>query len=124
MTGDHVGAVKYIALAASVPLGGLPIAAVWIVILLAGLLAGTLARAARMFERRAPWAEIRRDLIVSLLIFGANGLLSALVIHWEHLDYLAGMGVAFLFAFGGVQAIEAVLRRAYRNLVSFLSGKE
>lgn len=83
-----------------------------------GLMLGWMARAGRMVGDNKPWSEIRRDLTVSLLIGGANGLLAALVIWWLKLSYLPGLAVAFMCAFGGVQSLDQARKWATRQIIN------
>lgn len=83
-----------------------------------GLMLGWMARAGRMVGDNKPWSDIRRDLIVSLLIGGANGLLAGLVIWWLNLSYLPGLAVAFVCAFGGVQSLDQAAKWARRQIIN------
>lgn len=88
----------------------------WAVFLPLGIALGWLARAGRMVGDQRPWIDIRRDLIVSLLISGANGLIAALIIGRFDLPYLAGMGVSFVCSFSGVQSLDTAVSWAKRYL--------
>ena len=89
-----------------------------LIIIPLGLILGWMARAGRMVGDNKSWPEIRRDLLVSLLIGGANGLLAGLIIWWLKLSYLPGLAVAFMCAFGGVQSLETAFKWAMRQFVS------
>lgn len=89
-----------------------------LIIIPLGLMLGWMARAGRMVGDNKPWPEIRRDLLVSLLIGGANGLLAGLVIWWLKLSYLPGLAVAFMCAFGGVQSLDQAVKWARRQIIN------
>lgn len=89
-----------------------------LIIIPLGLMLGWMARAGRMVGDHKPWTEIRRDLLVSLLIGGANGLLAGLVIWWLKLSYLPGLAVAFVCAFGGVQSLDQAAKWARRQIIN------
>lgn len=110
--------------------GGIALAAVlpfetwlWAVFIPVGLLLGMAARAARMLERRKTWGDVRRDFTVSLLAGGGNGLLAAVIIWGAGLNYLQGMGVAFICAFMGVGSFELAVRWVLRKFVEDQKGK-
>lgn len=89
-----------------------------LIIIPLGLILGWMARAGRMVGDNKSWPEIRRDLVVSLLIGGANGLLAGLVIWWLKLSYLPGLAVAFMCAFGGVQSLDQAVKWARRQIIN------
>lgn len=95
----------------------------WAMFLPLGLALGWLARAGRMVGEHKPWLDIRRDLIVSLLISGANGLIAAIVIGKLDLPYLAGMGVSFVCAFSGVQSLDTAVSWAKRYVTRDVERK-
>ena len=104
--------------------GGVAMAAVlpvetwlWAVFIPMGLVLGMSARAARLLDKRKPWADVRRDFGVSLLAGGGNGLLAGMVIWTAGLNYLQGMGVAFICAFIGVGSFELGSKWALRKWV-------
>ena len=84
----------------------LPFDVWWLIFVPLGLTLGWLARAGRMVGDRRSWADIRRDMLVSFLIGGANGVIAALIIWRFDLTYLPGLAVAFVCAFGGVQSLD------------------
>ena len=102
----------------ALPLALLPFDPWWLVFVPLGLVLGWMARAGRMVGESRSWRDIGRDLSVSVLIGGANGLLAALVIWKFGLTYLPGLAVAFACAFGGVQSLETAVRWLRRHIVS------
>jgi hypothetical protein len=88
----------------------------WALLIPSGLIVGMLARAGRMVGENRASDEIWRDLVVSLLIGGANAVLAALLIHSFGLDYLKGLAVSVLCGFGGVKSIESAARWAQRHV--------
>ncbi|MED5545618.1 MAG: hypothetical protein VYD90_10230 [Pseudomonadota bacterium] len=87
----------------------------WLIIIPAGLLIGTLAQAGRMVKANRTWNEIKHELLVSALVGGANALLASLVIWTMGLNYLQGLVAATLCAFGGVATIERAFEWMWKN---------
>lgn len=104
--------------------GTLPIDVLWIFFIMLGLILGWMARIGRMVEQRKEWIDIRHDLLVSLLIGGGNGLLATIIIFWFGLNYLQGVGVAFLCAFLGVRTLETAARWMLNKFLEDLSSKK
>lgn len=99
-------------------LAQLPFDAWWLVFLPLGLVLGWSARAGKLLGENKPWAAIRRDLLVSVLIGGANALLAAVVIAQFHLAFLPGVAVAFVCAFGGVQTLQSAVDWGWKQFVN------
>lgn len=89
----------------------------WLVFIPLGLLAGWLARAARMVERDETWGAVKRDLLVSMLAGASNGILAAMLIWLGSLNYLQGIGAACVCAFLGTGALERAVQWTLRKLV-------
>ena len=87
----------------------------WLVIIPAGLLIGTLAQAGRMVKANRTWNEIKHEMLVSALVGGANALLASLLIWSFELNYLQGLVTATLCAFGGVGTIERAFEWAWSH---------
>lgn len=87
----------------------------WLVIIPAGLMIGTMAQAGRMVKARKTWDAIRREMLVSALVGGANALLASLAIWALELNYLQGLVVAALCAFGGVGTVENAFEWMWRH---------
>ena len=102
----------------ALPLALLPFDPWWLVFVPLGLVLGWMARAGRMVGESRSWRDIGRDLSVSVLIGGANGLLAALAIWKFGLTYLPGLAVAFVCAFGGVQSLDTAVRWGWRHFAN------
>lgn len=103
MRGDS--AAKYAPALVTAPLGAVdPLYAA----LAFGMLAGWLAIAGVMYEQRKPLAEIKRALVVSVLIGGGGALIALGAVRQFNLDPLKAAIVAFLVAFGGVKAMKSI----------------
>lgn len=99
-------AAKY-APAALLPMAGaLPFDWLFVPFVALGLVAAWMVRAGQRVATKEDWREIRRDLIVSLLIGGGNAIIAAVAIRRFDLDYMEGMGVAFFLALGGVETMK------------------
>lgn len=96
----------------------------WLLFVPLGLMAGWLARAARLVERQRPWGEVRRDLIVSVLAGASNGIVAALLIWLGELNYLQGIGVACVCAFLGTGTLERAARWAIRKVAGEIDEKD
>lgn len=90
----------------------------WLLFVPLGLALGWSARAGKMLGEKKSWGEIRHDLWVSLLIGGANALLAAVIIAQFHLQYLPGVAVAFVCAFGGVQTLQSAVEWARNHIIN------
>ena len=86
-------------------IAGQPFDLWWAIFVPLGLVLGWMARAGRMVQDRRSWRDIRRDLLVNVLIGGANAVMAGLIIWWLKLPYLPGVGVSFGCAFGGVPTL-------------------
>lgn len=86
--------------------GALPFDWAFVPFVLVAMIAAWMARAGQRVAAREAWPEIRRDLIVSLLIGGGNAILAAAIIVQFDLGYPAAMAVAFFLALGGVETIK------------------
>lgn len=111
------------ALAPPLIFSALPIDFVWVTFILLGMILGWLARAGRMISQEHSWYDIKRDMLVSLLIGGGNGLLATIIIFWLGLNYLQGVGVAFICAFFGVKTLEAVGKWILRKFLEEINEK-
>lgn len=89
----------------------------WAIFVPFGLMLGWMARAGRLLGENKSWPEIKKDFLVSVLIGGGNGILTALVIWWLALNYIQGVSIAFLFAFAGVGTLEAALRWVFKKIL-------
>lgn len=96
----------------------------WIVFVLSGLILGWMARVGRLVNSNSSWLEIRKDILVSLLIGGGNGLLATILIVSFGLNYLQGVGVAFLCAFAGVRSLETAVRWLMNKFIEDYSSKD
>lgn len=94
----------------------------WAIFILFGLFLGWMARVGRMVGQHKRWVEIRLDLLVSVLVGGGNGLLATIIIFGFGLNYLQGVGVAFICAFAGVRTLEMAVRWAFRKFMEDASG--
>lgn len=89
----------------------------WAIFVPFGLMLGWMARAGRLLGENKTWPEIKKDFMVSVLIGGGNGILTALVIWWLALNYIQGVAIAFLFAFAGVGTLEAAVRWVFKKIL-------
>lgn len=101
----------------------LPFDPLWALFILAGLILGWMARIGRMVSHNNTWKDIRRDLLVSLLIGGGNGLLAIVIISTFTLSYLQGVGIAFICAFAGVRTLETAVKWLFRKFMEDAGGK-
>jgi hypothetical protein len=107
-----------------VPLvAGQPFDLWWVLFVPLGLVLGWMARAGRMVNDSYAWPAIKKDLIVSILIGGANAVLAGLLIWWWNLAYLPGTGVAFACSFGGVSSINDAWLWARRHISDDAAGE-
>lgn len=83
---------------------------IWVISILIGLFFGWTARIGKLVHQRSPWQAIRRDIIVSLLVGGGIGLISTIFIFITGASYLQGVGISFIFAFGGVSTLESIYK--------------
>lgn len=90
---------------------------VWVIVVMGGLILGWLARIARLIHQNKTFKEVYIDTLVSLLIGGANGLLATLLIYSLGLNYVQGIGAAFLCAFAGIKALEQGIKWIFKKLV-------
>lgn len=112
----EAGTVKH-GVALSIPWLLLGVDPVWIILVGVGLIFGWMARVGQMVQKHDSFESIRRDVIVSLLIGGGNGLLATIIIFGFGLNYLQGVGVAFLCAFAGVRALDNALKWVIKKLM-------
>lgn len=89
---------------------------VWLIVIPAGLLIGTMAQAGRMVKANKSWSAIRHELLVSALVGGANALLASVIIWQFDLNYLQGLVAATLCAFGGANTIDRAFEWLWSNL--------
>ena len=73
-----------------------------------GMVAGWFAVAGVMVEQQKTLVEIRRAMIVSVLIGGGGALSAAFAVERLHLSTIEAALVAFTIAFGGVKSIEVL----------------
>lgn len=95
----------------------------WIVLIIFGLILGWLARLGRLVQDRASADRIKRDLVVSLLIGGGNGLLATIIIFGLGLNYVQGVGVAFICAFAGIRTLDTAVKWLINKLVEDYNKK-
>lgn len=107
----EANAVKYgSAIAIPLTLSLFTVQASWIVLIIFGLILGWLARLGRLVQDRASAEKIKRDIEVSLLIGGGNGLLATIIIFGLGLNYIQGVGVAFICAFAGIKTLDTAVK--------------
>jgi hypothetical protein len=98
-------AAKYVPALATAPLGAIePLYAA----IAFGMLTGWLAIAGVMYEQRKPFHEIRRALVVSVLIGGGGSLITLGAVRQLDLDPLGAAIASFIIAFGGVKAMKSI----------------
>lgn len=73
-----------------------------------GMLTGWLAIAGVMYEQRRPFAEIKRALVVSVLIGGGGALFALFAVRQLDLNPLGAAIASFVIAFGGVKAMKSI----------------
>lgn len=121
-SGNAIKAGSAIAVAGTV--SALPLDLTWILLILLGMSAGWLARVARMVQNDRKWPDIKKDILVSLLIGGANGLFAAILISYWTLTYIQGVGVAFIVAFAGLKTLDTVTRSLLKKIGEWGSSTE
>lgn len=77
-----------------------------------GLLCGAMWRAAQLRQIRKTWAEVRDDLINSLLAGGANAIAALFAVEWFDGGVLTALGIAMLVGATGIRAIQWAQRSA------------
>lgn len=87
------------------------------IVILVGLPFGIMFRTARMIGERKSRAAIQRDLIVSVLISGANFVLAAMIAVRLSLSYLEALLLAVIVAATGVKAILKFSTWAWKRLI-------
>lgn len=87
------------------------------IVIMVGLPFGIMFRTARMIGERKSKAAIQRDLIVSVLISGANFVLAAMIAVRLSLSYLEALLLAVVVAATGVKAIIKFSTWAWRRLI-------
>lgn len=109
----------------SIPLSlsSLSIDLTWTLFIIIGLTIGWMARIGRMVEEKKNWSDIRQDIIVSLLIGGGNGLLATIIIFAFGLNYLQGVGVAFLCAFAGIKTLDTAVKWLFRKFMEDIKNE-
>lgn len=88
------------------------------IVILIGLPIGIMFRAARLIGDKQPKDAITRDLIVSLLISGANFVLAATLAVRLDLNYLEALLAAVVIGATGVKALLGFTRWAFNRLVA------
>lgn len=109
-------ATKATSIATTIPAVAFTFDLTWITLIALGLFMGWLARVARLVHENQGWTTIRKDILVSLLIGGANGLLAAIIISYFSLTYMQGVGVAFVVAFAGLKTLDSITRSVLKKL--------
>lgn len=71
-----------------------------------GLLGGWLARAGLAVEGRMPWVDIKRQLLVSILISGGSIITTLVLAKLADADELGVAAIGFFVAFAGTDAIK------------------
>ena len=87
-------------------------------VILIGIPLGIMFRAARLIGDRKSKDEISRDVIVSLLISGANFVLAAMVATRLGLSYLEALLASVIVAATGVKAILGFTRWLWSRLIA------
>lgn len=80
----------------------------WGIAMALGMLGGWLARTAFSVEAKKPWEEIRRDLLVSLLISGASIIATLFFARLFAADELGVAAIGFAVAMGGTGSVRAL----------------
>ena len=86
-----------------------------------GMVTGWLAIVGVMYEQQKPLRDIKRALVVSLLIGGGGALFAAFAVRKLNLDPLGASIAAFAVAFGGVRTIK-LFAGTVLNIVNWLIG--
>jgi hypothetical protein len=93
------------------------------VVAFAGVMIGAMIRVGRLISKEAPWAEIRRDMLVSALIGAGNALLVLWLHHQFDLDALQMLVAAVIAGSMGLHAVGLATdfaRRLYHTAVDRL----
>lgn len=87
-----------------------------------GLVFGAMWRTGSFLSEGKSWAEIRADLLVSVLIGGANAILTLALVDWLDLGLLFTMALGAVVGATGLRALpeirEALIGVARRRLLS------
>lgn len=87
-----------------------------------GLVFGAMWRTGSFLNEGKSWAEIRADLLVSLLIGGANALLTLALVDWLNLGLLFTMALGAIIGATGLRALpeirDALIGAARRRLLA------
>lgn len=89
---------------------GLPFDPWWLFAVPVGVFFGSAMRIAGMVLELRDGASIRRELLVSGLAFGALCIAAAVLIEWQGLSLIQGMGVAAALGFLGYRLFDAIAR--------------
>lgn len=73
-----------------------------------GLLFGAMWRAASLHSEGKTWREVRRDLVISALIGGANAVLALALVDWFDLGVLFAMAVGVVIGGTGLRALPEI----------------
>lgn len=66
---------------------------------------GALWRSAQLYEKKKSWADVRSDLIVSVMIGGANTVLCLAIVDLLGVGILLAMGIGVIIGATGVRAL-------------------
>ena len=89
----------------------------WLIVIPAGLVIGTMAQAGLLVKAGTAHDEFRKQMLASVLVGLANCVLAGVIIWSLGLNYVQGLAAATLCAFGGVGSIETAFAWAYRHLL-------
>ena len=87
-----------------------------------GLVFGAMWRTGSFLSEGRAWREIRADLLISLLIGGANAILTLALVDWLDLDMLFTMALGAVVGATGLRALpevrDSLIGAARRRLLS------
>ncbi|MES2903999.1 MAG: hypothetical protein V4696_07425 [Pseudomonadota bacterium] len=87
-------------------------------VVVAGLIIGIVFRAGLMIERRKAKSDILRDLLVSLMIGGANFVFAVAIIRLTKVsDPIVAIGIAATVAISGVRTGQMAVKWVWKRLV-------
>lgn len=98
-----------------------------IVAVLGGVALGAMHRAGWLRQKRRPWSEVMADLMVSVLVFGANSVMALVLVEVLEVTIVMAMGVGVIVGSTGVRAVpqirDAVLKRCLGNTIALIEPK-
>lgn len=119
-----IGSIKP-ALQAGAPAGIAAMAAIdakWALAMALGMLGGWLARASDGLETGKPWAELRRDIMVSLTISGGSLLATLYFARLTAADELGVATIGFLVCWTGKDALRLLKRVVLGPIISAIKN--